>query len=420
MNRRIPQSFIDKLLSAVDIYDVVNTRISTIKTGSSASANCPFHEDNSSSLTLDLNKQKYSCDTCDIEGSAIGFLMYFDNVHFMDSLVELSELSGIPIDEYISKDVIDKPTESSLNLLCSAAEYFHQSLLESTEPLNYLLNRGLSHSTIEKYKLGYSPSGRDYLSVAFPNNDSALSRVGLYGRNPDKTYFPRFRDRVMFPVTNASLRIVGFGARSLTNNTPKYLNSPASKYFDKRSLFFSSIDSASDCSNDECLIVEGYMDVLKLSQHGHNNVFSPMGTSITQEHIDCLLNKYRTVVFCMDGDAAGFRSALRSVPLFQSKLLECEQVRYVSLPDGHDPDSFICSSNYAEFVDYLGNSVDVVSFVIDKLTHDRPLIGVGDMASLSVDVRKYLGTFASDSIRLNASEQLSELLNINTAEYFNF
>ncbi len=222
----------------------------------------------------------------------------------------------------------------------------------------------------------------------------------------------------MFPVRNNDNRVVGFGARAIDSSKPKYLNSPATRLFNKRSLFFSSIDMNATATNDECLVVEGYVDVLKLSQNGLINIVSPMGTAITSDHIDLLMGKYDRIVFCLDGDSAGIASALRSIDLFTYKDITYDQVQFVSLPDGHDPDSFIDAYSVFEFREIIETRTDLVTFIFDSLQNSETLDGIGNKAAFSADIRSRLQCFKSDSIRSRAATMLSEILDIDARGYF--
>jgi len=277
LQKKIPQSYIDELLGAIHISDIVKSRINLRENhdnrGISYSANCPFHDDQALSLHIDDNTGTYTCNTCDITGTSIGFIMYFDGIHFIDAVQELSETCGMSLSSVISDHIVNEPQKKHVNLLSNIASYFHVELSNHNHANDYLQDRGISNESIKQFNLGYAPQHRDYFQAVFPNKKTPLIRAGVCGENTDKTTFARFRDRIMFPVYSPEKEIIGFGGRSLVDGGPKYLNSPTSRYFNKSDVLF-GLSHYEQSSKDSCstgfdaIVVEGYMDVVVAHQHG--------------------------------------------------------------------------------------------------------------------------------------------------------
>ncbi len=350
MSGRIPQRFIDELLERVDIVDVVDSRVPLRKAGKNYSARCPFHDEKTPSFSVNPDKQFYYCFGCGAGGNAIGFVMEFERLEFPAAVEKLATLAGleIPREENAPVTAVNVRQAELLKRLESAGAWFKRQLKEHPQAgvaRDYLQRRGLSQETIEAFGIGYAPPGWDNLLRALAPSDAEkklLLDAGLLIQRDEGGLYDRFRERVMFPILDNRGRVVAFGGRVLTDEKPKYLNSPETPVFHKGQELYGLYQARrSQKELERVLVVEGYMDVVMLAQNGIGWASGTLGTSLSASHLQRLYRYTTQVVFCFDGDEAGRRAAARSLELALPAMQDGRQAAFLFLPEGEDPDSVV-------------------------------------------------------------------------------
>ncbi|WP_341708596.1 DNA primase [Halopseudomonas sp.] len=351
----IPQGFIDDLLGRIDIVEVVGARLKLKKTGKNYSALCPFHNEKSPSFSVSPDKQFYYCFGCGAGGSALSFVMDFDRLDFPQAVEELARQAGVEVpheernDGRKSSSRAPRKDNPLYTLLEQAAAYYRQQLRQhpsKQRAINYLKGRGLSGQIAKLYDLGMAPPGWDNLMSHLSRDtteQNALIEAGLIVENPDSGgRYDRFRDRIMFPIRDSRGRTIGFGGRVLGDEKPKYLNSPETPVFHKGQELYGLYEAKQQNRQlNEILVVEGYMDVIALAQHGVTNAVATLGTATSEEHLKRLFRLVHNVIFCFDGDRAGRQAAWRALNSALPVLEDGRHVRFLFLPDGQDPDTMV-------------------------------------------------------------------------------
>ena len=318
----IPESFIQELLNRVDVVDVIDKSVPLKKAGANYSACCPFHNEKSPSFTVSPTKQFYHCFGCGAHGTAIGFLMEYAGLSFIEAINDLSKNVGmiVPVEQSTPQsreaDAQNKTIKLGLQeTLQQAANYYKAQLKESPRAIEYLKGRGLSGVIAAKFQIGYAPAGWQNLQTVFPNYDNeALQTAGLVVENDQGKRYDRFRDRIMFPIHDQKGQVIGFGGRVINNeDTPKYYNSPETPLFQKgHELYGLFVARRAIRDASRVLVVEGYMDVVALAQYGIEYAVAALGTATTPFHITKLMRQTDEIVFCFDGDNAGRTAAWRA------------------------------------------------------------------------------------------------------------
>jgi DNA primase len=419
---RIPQNFIDDLLSRVDLVEVVDARVPLKKAGREFTACCPFHNEKTPSFTVSPAKQFYHCFGCGAHGNAIGFLMAYEHLEFVDAIESLAAGLGVTVPREGPEPRAGAKRRGSDNqalyeLLERAGRYFRHQLKnhpERVRAVDYLQWRGLSGEIARDFGIGYAPPGWQHLIEAF-NGQPAQGRLAEAGLviEADGKRYDRFRDRIMFPIRDSRGRHVGFGGRVLGDDTPKYLNSPETPVFHKgRELygFFEARQALRDLQR--ILVVEGYMDVVALAQFGIRYGVATLGTAVTREHLERLFRTTQEVVFCFDGDRAGRDAAWRGLENALPLMREGYQVRFMFLPDGEDPDSLVRRIGKAAFEELLEKAVPLSQFFIDHLRHEVDLGSLDGRARLVEKVRPLLATVPEGIYRHLLVERLAEFARV--------
>lgn len=350
----IPPGFIQDLLSRVDIVEVVGRHVELKKAGINHKGLCPFHGEKSPSFIVSPTRQTYHCFGCGVHGNAIGFLMEHTGAGFVEAVEDLAQQTGmqVPQDERSAEEreraQAQKQRQASLtDVLAKAGEHYRAQLKKSPRAINYLKQRGLTGQIAAQFGLGYAPEGWRALASAFPSyDDPLLAESGMVITSGDEgeeqKRYDRFRDRIMFPIRNVQGEVIGFGGRVLDKGEPKYLNSPETPVFSKgRELYGLHEGRQGLRQRGYALVVEGYMDVVALAQHGFNNAVATLGTACTAEHVQKLFRFTESVVFSFDGDAAGRRAAGRALEAALPHATDVRSVKFLFLPSEHDPDSYV-------------------------------------------------------------------------------
>ncbi|KGE03849.1 DNA primase [Pseudohaliea rubra] len=353
MAGRIPQNFLDDLLERVDIVDVVDRRVKLRKTGKNYSARCPFHDEKTPSFTVNPEKQFYYCFGCGAGGNALGFLMDYDNVDFPQAVENLAGTVGLEVPREAgtrgsSGGGSEDRHKPLFSLLEEAATFYQRAL--RTDPaaeraVGYLRGRGLTGEIARDFGLGFAPPGWDNLLEALGTDEARRDRLlvtGMLVRNDSGRIYDRFRDRVVFPIRDQRGRVVAFGGRVLGDDKPKYLNSPETPVFHKgRELYGLYEARQHNRKLERLLVVEGYMDVIALAQHGIRNAVATLGTATSQTHLERIFRLCPEVVFCFDGDEAGRKAAFRALEATLPAMTDGRQARFLFLSEGEDPDTLV-------------------------------------------------------------------------------
>ncbi|PCC98790.1 DNA primase [Halopseudomonas pelagia] len=359
----IPQGFIDDLLGRTDILEVVGSRLKLKKTGKNFSALCPFHNEKSPSFSVSPDKQFYYCFGCGAGGNALSFVMDFERLDFPQAVEELARHAGVDVPREEQRPGSRRepraPRQDSplYALLEQAAAYYRQQLRHHTQKrraVDYLKQRGLTGQIAKLYDIGFAPPGWDNLMSHLSKDSTevkALIEAGLVVENPDSgKRYDRFRDRIIFPIRDSRGRTLGFGGRVLGDDKPKYLNSPETPVYHKGRELYGLFEARQQNRQlDDILVVEGYMDVIALAQHGVTNAVATLGTATSEEHLKRLFRIVNTVVFCFDGDKAGRQAAWRALNACLPVLEDGRHVRFMFLPEGQDPDTLIRSEGQDAF-----------------------------------------------------------------------
>ena len=390
MAGRIPQHFIDDLLSRVDIVDVVSSRIELKRAGNNHKACCPFHGEKTPSFTVSQNKQFYHCFGCGANGSAIGFLMEYDGLHFVDAIETLAEIVGVevPREQTGSRHNNQQAPQDNrglYQLMETVAVHYVKQLKDSSRAVEYLTKRGLSGNTAKRFRIGYAPDGYDNLDKYFQTQRKSLETTGMLARNDRGNVYARFRDRIMFPIRDRRGRVIGFGGRVIEQQEPKYLNSPETLLFHKSKELYGLYESRRDAQDSGyALIVEGYMDVVALAEAGIGNAMATLGTSPNSHHCETLFRIVPRIVFCFDGDRAGREAAWRAAQAALPSLRDGRDAHFLFLPDGEDPDSLVAREGKDGFEKRLTETrVAIIDYLFDHVGSDIDTGELGGKARLA-------------------------------------
>lgn len=422
----IPQDFIDQLLARVDIVDVVDRYVPLKKGGQNYMACCPFHKEKSPSFTVSPSKQFYHCFGCGAHGSAIGFVMEYQGLPFVDAVKFLAESIGMPVpqeERAANPEAVRVARAKQLSLedtLSRAAAFYKQQLKAAPNAISYLKSRGLTGEIAARYGLGYAPDGWQNLeAVVSDYNDSALVDSGLVIVAEDSgRRYDRFRDRVMFPIRNQRGAIIGFGGRVLGKGEPKYLNSPETPLFEKGRELYGLYEARQAIRNaGAVLVVEGYMDVVALAQYEVGYAVATLGTATTGEHVRKLLRHADQVYFCFDGDKAGQKAAWRALENSLPQLVDGKALHFLFLPQEHDPDSYIREFGREAFEQALKEqSVPLSAYFIRQLCSNIDLAAPEGRAELIKQAKPLLEQIAAPMLGYIIRKRLAELAQVDVDE----
>ena len=421
----IPRDFIDGLLARADVVDIVSSRIQLKKAGRNYQACCPFHNEKTPSFSVSRDKQFYHCFGCGAHGNAISFIMEYDRLEFVEAVEELAKFYGVTVPREQSVRAegatrANKPNEDDFSLMAQVARFFQHQLkhhANTEQVITYLKNRGLSGEIVHQWEIGYAPSEWQSLLDTFgksPQRKRQLIDLKLVTENEQGKQYDFFRHRIMFPIRDRRGRVVGFGGRIIDGQGPKYLNSPETRIFHKGQELF-GLHQARQANRqlDEIIIVEGYMDVIALSQFGINNAVAALGTATTTDHIALLLRSTKSIVCCYDGDRAGRDAAWRALENALPVLSDGVRMSFLFLPDGEDPDTMVRKVGVEGFRRALAEAIPLSKFLFDHLleTHSvatpeaklalktaaQPLIakvvGAGQVQLLQEQLAKLVGDY---------------------------
>ncbi len=412
--RVIPQTFIQDLLNRVDIVDVVSRNLKLKKAGQDYTACCPFHNEKTPSFTVSPSKQFYHCFGCGAHGTAISFLMEHENLSFRESVEMLANQAGMRLPSEAAP--AKKQSIELLEIMNKAAEFYRRQLKQSQAAVSYLKSRGVTGDAAARFGLGFAPSAWQNLSVIFPDyQHPSLKEAGLVIENENKRY-DRFRNRVMFPILNQRGAVIAFGGRVLADEEPKYLNSPESPLFEKGRELYGLFQARRARVKSALVVVEGYMDVLMLAQHGIENVVATLGTATTPHHVEKLLRQTDELIFCFDGDAAGKRAAWRALEVALPQITDGKQVGFLFLPVGHDPDSFVRQFGRDRFESEMREALPLSEFLIRDLSSRVNLQSDEGRTALVHSAKPFIQSVKAPVYNRIVRERVAELAGLSRRE----
>ena len=379
LQQMIPESFIQELLSRIDIVEVIN-KVSPLKrTGKNFMCCCPFHKEKTPSFSVSQQKQFFKCFGCGASGNVIGFLMRYEGLSYPEAIRKLAESIGMTVPETPRDRETRTRVRSLTDMMKAASDYYSASLKTNTRTIEYLKQRGITGETAARFALGYSPDAWQPLKDVFGDQYASKDLeeeggCGLVIHNGDKRY-DRFRGRLMFPIRNPRGQVIAFGARTLNGDEhPKYLNSPETALYHKsREIYGLYEASASIREKHRAIVCEGYMDVIQLSQAGFTEACAALGTAVTAEHVQKLLRAVDTVYFSFDGDSAGQHALRRALEAALPVVEDDQEIRFVVLPPEHDPDSLIKEKGAQAFEDELQKSLTLTQYFVRTVSQGKDL-----------------------------------------------
>ncbi|MET1026542.1 MAG: DNA primase, partial [Dongiaceae bacterium] len=403
-----PPSFLEELRQRVSITDVVGRKVRLIRRGFEASGLCPFHNEKSPSFTVSEDKGFYHCFGCGAHGDVIGFVMNSEGLDFRNAVEKLSAEAGltVPQDSPESRERAER--QATLGGVVELAAKFFESQLTASGGkigLDYLHRRGLSPETIKRFRLGYAPDSRTALKAHLEKQkvpEAVSVEAGLLIKPEDGSgpTYDRFRARVMFPILDRRGQVIAFGGRILTDEKPKYLNSPETPLFHKgRTLYNLSFAQKPAQDKTEIIVAEGYMDVIALTQAGFPQAVAPLGTALTEEQIELLWRVAPEPLLCFDGDAAGQKAAARAAERVLAILKPGLSLRFAWLPTGEDPDSLVKTQGAAAFRQVLDAAVPLVEVFWRMVLAERPLDTPERRSGFRRDLFAAIGRIADKSVQ---------------------
>ncbi|MDI6687866.1 MAG: DNA primase [Desulfobacterales bacterium] len=419
----IPEEKINDIKNAADIVDIISEVVVLKKSGKNFLGLCPFHSEKTPSFTVSTDKQIFYCFGCSAGGNVFSFLMKQEGISFPDAVRMLARRYGIDIPVQTMSPEQKRQIsqrESVLAINKQAMDFFRCALLENTsgkKAMEYLLKRGISREIINDFKIGYAPEGWDNLAIYFSKNkqpDELVEKSGLIIPRKGKSgFYDRFRSRIIFPIFDINMQVIGFGGRVLDDSLPKYLNSPETPVYNKsRSLYGLHVAKGKCRESKTVFIVEGYFDLLALHQHGIQNSVATLGTSLTPEHVQILrgfIGKDGRIVLVYDSDLAGIKAAQRSIEVFDRGYVNAA---IVVLPSGHDPDSYLLEFGTEPFMNLAAESKGVISFLIDCAVKKHGLSTEGKIHIIS-DMKAPLAAINDNVARSLYVKELAERVDID-------
>ena len=418
MSGRIPDDFIDAVLARTDIAELVGARVPLRRSGRELAGRCPFHEEKTPSFTVSPQKQFYHCFGCGAHGTAIGFLMALDRLDFREAVTELAQRAGMTLpEEAVSWQAQSGPPLAPLYEVLAAASAFYQKQLRrhpaAATAIEYLKNRGLDGTTAGRFHLGFAADQWDDLKRALAprHGEELLRQAGLLTGDEERRGYDRFRGRILFPIEDRRGRVIGFGGRILGAGEPKYLNSPETPVFHKgRELYGLPNVLAHAGTPDALLVVEGYMDVVMLAQHGIDNAVAVLGTALTVDHLKSAFRLTPRVILCFDGDNAGRRAAERAVDTALPELTDGRELRLLFLPQGEDPDSLVRRVGKEAFLALLQEAAPVSQYLLRRLQDGVDLSAPEGRARLSALAQPLLEKLPAGTFRDLLADEIGRLV----------
>ena len=416
----IPNDFIQTLLARVDIVEIIDHYVPLKKAGANYAACCPFHSEKTPSFTVSPGKQFYHCFGCGAHGTAVGFLMEYGGKSFPEAIDDLAREVGLEVPHKEQTGEVERRGQAQdlTALMLDAARFFRAQLKDAPHAIEYLKHRGLTGAVAARFGIGYAPDAWQPLATAFtPYDNPALETAGLVISGEGDKRYDRFRDRIMFPIHDNRGQVIGFGGRVLDGGEPKYLNSPETPLFAKgRELYglFLGRNAIRDAA--KVVVVEGYMDVVALAQHGVEYAVATLGTATTPTHVQKLFRLTDNVVFCFDGDAPGRKAAWRALENALPVLSDGKNAQFLFLPDGEDPDDYVRARGKAAFETLIARATPLSEFLLRELTASHPTTTTEGRAALVTAARPLLAQLSAPILSALLRRQLAELTGLPETE----
>ncbi len=409
----IPESFIQELLARLDIVDVVERYVSLRKSGANYSACCPFHTEKSPSFTVSPSKQFYHCFGCGAHGSAIGFVMQYSGLGFIDAVEDLASHIGMQVPRVATAQrAIDTARKAPLTeQMAKAAKFYRDQLKKSPKAIEYLKGRGLTGEIAARFGLGYAPDEWQGLQAVFQEySDYSLAECGLVIDNDSGRRYDRFRDRIMFPILDQRSNVIGFGGRVIGEGEPKYLNSPETPLFEKgRELYGLSQARKAIHDSGYVIVVEGYMDVVGLAQLGVENVVATLGTAATSVNVQKLLKQADKVIFCFDRDNAGDRAARRAMEVSLEYLVDGKSVEILQMPGNQDPDEYVREHGKDAFQKHARHATKLSEYFIRELVKQTNPTSAEGRALFMNEAKPLLQKITAPVFRVQLTKQIADI-----------
>ena len=414
MGSSIPREFIDQLVSDSEIVAVLSNYLKLIKRSSNYITHCPFHDEKTPSFTVSPQKQIYHCFGCGKGGNVITFLQEYEGLNFVEAVERLAEFNNVTVPRSSNANRPDHSEIYELNIMIAD---FYLSALKNKKyefVVDYLKQRGVNGETAKKYTIGYADFDQHDLLAKLKEkfSEETILKSGNFLKN-EKGIYPFYRKRLMFPIKNHSGNIIGFGGRTIDDSLPKYLNSKDSPFFNKSRELYGFNNAKQDHKSDYFIVTEGYMDVIMLSQHSVNNAVASLGTAFSLVHLQNLFKLKKKIVFCFDSDQAGLKAAWRSFQLSLNQVFEDRTIRFLFLPQGEDPDSYIQKNGREEFEKRISKSMQLESFAFQYLKRGRDLNSPEDIRTIIFELKKLLQSLKSDALKQTLIKKFSDELNIS-------
>ncbi|WP_284443246.1 DNA primase [Buchnera aphidicola] len=417
MSGKIPKYFITELLFRTNIIELINTRLTLKKNGKNYQTNCPFHNDKTPSFTVSYEKQFYYCFGCNAHGNAIDFLIQYENLSFIETIEELATMHGItiPFENITSNNLYFK--KQKLYLLMEKICKLYKKNINFTDLANqYLAKRGINKNMIDCFLIGFSSLSWNSFYKKLKINkefEQELLIHNIISVNKKGYTYDRFQGRIIFPIQDYHGRIIGFGGRSLNNILPKYLNSPETDIFHKKKQIYGLYQVKKKCLKPiYLLVVEGYIDVITLTQYNINYVVSTLGTSTTSEHIQLLFQNTDMIIYCYDGDDAGKNAAWQTLKKSLPYISDKKTLKFLLLPDNEDPDSIIRKEGREKFQMRIKNAITMSKFFFKNILKNINLSSNDDKFYLSTRALPLINTISSDTIRIYLRQILARMIGI--------
>jgi len=415
----IPQDFIDDLIARADIIEVLGRRIQLKKAGREFKACCPFHDEKTPSFTVSPSKGFYHCFGCGAHGTAIGFLMEFDHMSFVEAIEALASMMGVDV----PRDESDRPArryDELFSLMGSVENHWQACLRDNPGAVDYLKQRGIDGATAKRFGIGYAPDSWSDVLDKFGKTTEAAERLlatGLVIRKDNGKHYDRFRDRIMFPIRDTRGRTIGFGGRALGDGEPKYLNSPETVLFHKGRELYGLYEARQALRQiDQLVVVEGYMDVVALSRHGIDFSIATLGTATTSDHLDRIFRLTDNVVFSFDGDRAGRAAAWRALENALPQVREGRQIRFVFLPEKHDPDTYVNEFGADGFMQAIDEGIALSDFLIGELSSQVDMTTIDGKARLAELAKPLINNIPPGVYRELLIDSLADTVGLSAAK----
>lgn len=415
---RIPEAFIHDLIARSDIVEIIGARVELKRAGKEYKALSPFSNEKSASFFVSPQKQMFFDFSSGKNGNAIGFLMEYDRLSFVEAVEELAKRAGVEVPREGDAGQDRLVLEGPLDALAAAQRFFRDQLKSAPQAIEYLKKRGVNSETAKLYGIGYAPETFDALTRFFPDPQHALAAGLLKKKEETGRVYDGFRHRVMFPIRDTRGRVIAFGGRAFGDEKPKYLNSPETALFHKGRNLYGLFEARQSTKSNlpYLIVVEGYMDVVMLAQHGIREAVGTLGTATTRDHLNLLFKSTSKVVFCFDGDRAGRSAAWRALEQALSEVYDNRECAFMFLPEGHDPDTLVQEIGAEEFRRRLGEALPLSQFLFGELSKQVNLGSMDGRAKLAALARPHLEKMREGPLRTLMLDELAHLTRLGRAD----